>query len=177
MNGVKYPILTEAYIRNQANAGKSLCQIARDIGCASRTVIRRAKLYNIKSLAKPGPVSKRKIKICKYCHSEITGRSKRDNTFCNTKCRNSYLYDEEISKWKQGIWKAKISRAVRRYMVESVDYKCQKCGWGKVNPYSGRIVIEVHHIDGDKTNQVEDNLIVLCPNCHSLTKNYRTLNL
>ena len=30
--------------------------------------------------------------------------------------------------------------------------------------------------DGDATNNSEDNLQLLCPNCHSLTENYGRLN-
>jgi len=177
MNNRKHPTLTEEYIREQVAIGQSLCQIARDAECPSSTLIKRARKYNIKSQAKPGPKSNREKRKCRYCNSPITGRNKRDNIFCNATCVKNSRYEAEINRWKQGLWNRKISRSVRTYMTESADYKCQKCGWGKVNPYSGRIVLEVHHIDGDKTNQAKDNLIVLCPNCHSLTKNYRTLNL
>lgn len=35
------------------------------------------------------------------------------------------------------------------------------------------ITLEVHHIDGDRTNNNEENLQLLCPNCHSYTDNWR----
>lgn len=54
--------------------------------------------------------------------------------------------------------------------------KCEKCGWGEVNPYTGKIPLQVHHIDGDCTNNSEENLQLLCPNCHSLTETYGGLN-
>ena len=38
------------------------------------------------------------------------------------------------------------------------------------------IPLEVHHIDGDSTNNVLENLQLLCPNCHAQTDNYRTKN-
>lgn len=38
------------------------------------------------------------------------------------------------------------------------------------------IPLEVHHIDGDNTNNLLENLQLLCPNCHALTDNYRTKN-
>jgi hypothetical protein len=34
------------------------------------------------------------------------------------------------------------------------------------------IPLEVHHIDGDKLNNVESNLKLVCPNCHALTDSY-----
>ena len=39
------------------------------------------------------------------------------------------------------------------------------------------IKLEVHHIDGDKLNNDEDNLSLLCPNCHALTDTFRSRNM
>lgn len=36
-----------------------------------------------------------------------------------------------------------------------------------------KIPLELHHIDGNSSNNNLENLQVLCPNCHSLTDNYR----
>ncbi len=41
---------------------------------------------------------------------------------------------------------------------------------------TGRIPVEIEHIDGDWTNNLPSNLTLLCPNCHSLTPTYRALN-
>ncbi len=38
------------------------------------------------------------------------------------------------------------------------------------------IPLELHHKDGDNTNNELDNLELLCPNCHALTDNYRGRN-
>lgn len=38
------------------------------------------------------------------------------------------------------------------------------------------ITLELHHKDGDKLNNDLDNLQLLCPNCHSLTENWRGRN-
>lgn len=38
------------------------------------------------------------------------------------------------------------------------------------------ISIELHHRDGNKRNNVEENLQLLCPNCHSFTEHYRGRN-
>lgn len=34
------------------------------------------------------------------------------------------------------------------------------------------LVIQLHHIDGNRNNNSLDNLEMLCPNCHSQTENY-----
>jgi len=51
-----------------------------------------------------------------------------------------------------------------------------KMWMGEINPVTGKSPLEVNHLDGCFTNNQEDNLEVLCPNCHSLTPSYRSLN-
>lgn len=72
--------------------------------------------------------------------------------------------------------KYQLSRNIRRYMLKKYDYKCSRCGWGEINPYTNTVPLEIEHIDGDYTNNNEDNLDVLCPNCHSLTSTYKGAN-
>ena len=55
------------------------------------------------------------------------------------------------------------------------EYKCEKCGLSK---WSGEdIVLELHHKNGNLSDNHFDNLEVLCPNCHSQTENFRTKNI
>lgn len=69
-----------------------------------------------------------------------------------------------------------ISNHIRRYLFEKYNSKCQRCGWGEVNPFTKLVPLQVHHIDGNCINNSEDNLQLLCPNCHSLTDTYGSLN-
>lgn len=66
-----------------------------------------------------------------------------------------------------------ISWHIRKYLLRKTNYCCERCGWGEQNPFTLTIPLEIHHKDGDFTNNSENNLEVLCPNCHSLTENYR----
>lgn len=52
---------------------------------------------------------------------------------------------------------------------------CEVCGREKWNDQE--IPLEVHHIDGDSLNNLLDNLQLICPNCHALTKNWRGRNI
>lgn len=38
------------------------------------------------------------------------------------------------------------------------------------------LVLQLDHIDGDETNNLIDNLRILCPNCHSQTSTYGSRN-
>jgi hypothetical protein len=50
------------------------------------------------------------------------------------------------------------------------ENNCEKCG---INEWMGqKITLELHHIDGNRINNRLENLVILCPNCHSLTPNH-----
>ena len=50
------------------------------------------------------------------------------------------------------------------------DKKCERCN---LSEWLGLpISLELHHIDGDRSNNNFDNLQILCPNCHALTPNH-----
>lgn len=120
-----------------------------------------------------------KTKYCKCCGKQIPLQ----NTFCSLECMHEDAHRAYIDKWKAGevdgtvgsAWKD-ISDHVRKYIFKKYQYKCARCGWSEVNLYTGTIPLEIDHIDGDAKNNTEDNLILLCPNCHSLTSTYRGAN-
>ena len=48
---------------------------------------------------------------------------------------------------------------------------CEKCS---LTLWQGRpIPLEIHHLNGNHTDNRLENLQLLCPNCHALTNNYR----
>lgn len=115
---------------------------------------------------------------CLYCGKKLINQQK---LFCNNKCQLDYRYAEYIKKWKNGEnsglkGQYSLSRHIRRFLLEKTGCKCEKCGWGETNPHTNTIPLEIHHIDGDYTNNREENLQILCPNCHSLTETYKSHN-
>lgn len=102
--------------------------------------------------------------------------------YCSTKCQMEHqqkLYEDAwLSGEDDGIvsdWNTTNSR-IKTYLLRKYNNKCSICGWGEVNPFTGTIPLEVEHIDGDPYNNRPENLTILCPNCHSLTKTYRGAN-
>ena len=50
------------------------------------------------------------------------------------------------------------------------SHKCEIC---ELTEWKGeKIPIELHHIDGNRFNNLFENLQIVCPNCHSQTDNY-----
>lgn len=113
---------------------------------------------------------------CKNCGKLI---EKRPNIFCNQECYTEYYKKEKIKDWQHNPDKycsEEIPNFIRNYLIDKYGC-CQLCGWNKINPTTNKMPLEVHHIDGDCTNNKEDNLQLLCPNCHSLTPNSGALNI
>lgn len=121
---------------------------------------------------------RKKIYVCKNCGKILNERHK---IFCDNNCQSQYQYKSYIERWKDGKedgmrGKYSISRYIIRYMFEKYNFSCQKCEWNLKNPVTNNSPLEIHHIDGNYKNNSEDNLELLCPNCHSLTTNYKHLN-
>ena len=56
-------------------------------------------------------------------------------------------------------------------LLQIRPYQCECC---KNTEWLGKkIKLEVHHIDGDNTNNELENLKLLCPNCHSFTDTWK----
>lgn len=101
--------------------------------------------------------------------------------FCNNTCMAEYKYKVKVQDWKDGkitgvVGKYETAGFIRKYLLDKHNNKCQICGWGEKNPVTGKVPLQIHHIDGNCLNNKEDNLQLLCPNCHSLTSTFGSLN-
>lgn len=103
--------------------------------------------------------------------------------YCSNKCQQDFEYSEFIKRWQQGLATGSIgvttktlSGYIRRYLFQKYQEKCSLCGWDKKHPLTQHVPVEIDHIDGDSDNNKEENLRLICPNCHSLTTSFRNLN-
>lgn len=115
--------------------------------------------------------------FCLNCGKPISKRYK----YCNNTCSAKYKESQYIIRWKLGEetglkGKDDVIASVKNYLFEKNNNSCQLCGWKQINPYTNKIPLQIHHIDGDCTNNKEENLQLLCPNCHSLTENFGSRN-
>ncbi len=118
---------------------------------------------------------------CLCCSKIFESFPSHNRKFCDIKCQNDYQYKSFILEWKNGEQtgmrgKTQTSYHIRRYLFEKYNSSCSDCGWKKINPFTNKIPLELEHIDGDFTNNKEDNLKLLCPNCHSLTATWKGAN-
>ena len=113
--------------------------------------------------------------VCLNCGKSFNGKHK----FCSQECSAQYRRKEHIKIWKNApekIISTQCPDYIRCYLVDKYNNSCQRCGWHEMNPVTGNVPLEVHHVNGDPTDNREENLQLLCPNCHALTETYKSLN-
>ncbi len=159
-------------------------QIGRMFGCSGSNIKKIAKRLGIELKSKRKinenetfNKGKHKKSICLNCGCEYNIGRNSNGKYCSNKCQKEYEYKQNIKRWKNGEltgcdkW-GQISPFVKRYLLAKTEYKCEICGFNTLNKYTGLTILQIHHIDGDCMNNKEDNLQVLCPNCHALTENW-----
>lgn len=103
-------------------------------------------------------------KDCANCGKQCTGTSR----YCDECNANEYCPRHESTDT------IKDAKALRKFVIHKRGTKCESC---TLEEWLGfPISLEIHHIDGDSSNNAGTNLQLLCPNCHSLTPTFRAKN-
>jgi hypothetical protein len=102
---------------------------------------------------------------CAYC-GDLTpktlndyrqGKKRNYNFFCSRKCQ--YTYQSEASKGLGNNGYKNGNKCFRQIALQEYGHACTRCEYS--------LIVEVHHINGDHSDNRLENLDVLCPNCHS----------
>lgn len=97
--------------------------------------------------------------------------------YCSLRCQFDHDFKMRVRLIETGQYPPGLhSRILKKYLIWKFGEKCSRCGWAERNLASGKIPIEVEHVDGDWQNNRVSNITLLCPNCHSLTPTFRALN-
>lgn len=145
------------------------CQhCGKDFNCTSRrynfNIKKGFKIYCSRECNHKDKI-KNIIVRCNYCGKEVIkkqynlNKTKSGNYYCNKSCANSinnslYKVGEKHPNFING------RSSYRNIKLRDSNYCCENCG------ITDKRVIEVHHIDRDRTNNKLENLKILCANCH-----------
>jgi hypothetical protein len=142
-------------------------------------------------------ISTRGLKLSKFCSSKCSGASRRKpriDTQCD-QCNKTYstkqsVYNKSVNHFCGNDCKALFYKAnphirgtyagynglskvssYRKLAFETFEHRCHVCNYDRFED-----VLQVHHIDHNRSNNDITNLVIVCPTCHSeLHKGYATL--
>lgn len=60
-------------------------------------------------------------------------------------------------------------------LIQERGWQCENCLHSKWNDQP--ITLELDHVDGNRVNNIRENLKLLCPNCHAQTPTWRGRNI
>ena len=120
--------------------------------------------------AKINNKGRKKIKNCLNCDDELGQYAKK---YCSANCQQDFQRKKIFEDIENNNYHSLDSIMYKKFIYERDGEKCSNCGWSEINDFSGKIPLELHHIDCNPDNNDIDNLQILCPNCHSLTKNWK----
>lgn len=155
--------LTIEELSKYLEAGMSMCEIAKATNRSYTTVQYWMYVYGLKPA-----VRRKKVRPCNHCGEPIERKANKYCNACIEKRVFSHGYDATLAT-------AKTQRSRKKILIETRGHRCESCNnesWG-----GKPIRLELHHVDGNSDNNDESNLNLLCPNCHSLTPNYKGANM
>lgn len=150
-------------IINLRKKNKSLKEIAKKVGCSLVTVHK----YIYQSVEK-GQLDSSLLDIRhNYTGPNITEKQRK---IMISKSRKSFL-----DKLMESEFNSLSDRRKKKRIIIEQDNKCNHCKRSKWNKKP--IALELEHKDGNRNNNLRENLEVLCPNCHAQTSTWRGRNI
>jgi hypothetical protein len=111
-------------------------------------------------------VKRREAKRCVRCGCPVR---ERQNTYCDD-CIKQRVFNKNLR-----LQDCANDKSRRRWLLDKRGRRCENCGLREW--LNQPIPLEMHHIDGNTDNNDEENLILLCPNCHALTPTHKHRNV
>lgn len=130
-----------------------------------------------KKQKKQNAVHKRPPRQCSICGINISDKNK--SGYCH-QCKKKIDNENKIKKWQTTgetgcSVGATIRNCIRRYIYDKQEGRCAICGMQDTwNNKELHFILD--HIDGDASNNWENNLRLICPNCDSQLDTYKSKN-
>lgn len=112
---------------------------------------------------------------CINCNKDIPfrGYTRCLHKYCDNLCQRQYVYrTNTLPRFQQGLIKERYTLGrILKKEIGSFCFQCKLKTWNDLP-----ISLEVDHIDGNASNNLPENLRLLCPNCHAQTSTWKGAN-
>lgn len=114
------------------------------------------------------------LMMCEWCNQEHNG-SFGSGRFCNASCsaRKCAARLKETKSCTDTSLMGKDSTR-KKYLIKTREHECEICHRKQWNKKP--IPLELDHIDGNSDNNKEENLRLVCLNCHAQTDSHAGKN-
>lgn len=99
-------------------------------------------------------------KICPQCNTTFSYKKYEEKETCSHACANIYFSYKQGAKNRKHGHTVYAESLTKYFKVKGIKIKCCVCDESQV--------LEVHHVDEDRSNNEINNLVFLCPNHHTL---------
>ena len=107
---------------------------------------------------------------CQSCGKHCVDRPNTRGLYCSVKCMMYHRRTEKVESGKAD------KKTISRYLKERNIYECVECD--NDGTWQGNhLPLHLDHIDGNRKNNLIENLRWLCPYCHQQTDTWGVKNI
>jgi hypothetical protein len=142
-------------------------------------LIKRRKINGKETFNKGVELVKRDFSECKTCGKSFVKYASSFNIYCSHTCQKKYEHNVLYQKFLSGdefFQRSNYSPSTfKSDILLEQDNKCNICGIN--NEWNGKpMTFVLDHIDGNASNNLRNNLRLICHNCDSQLDTYKSKN-